>query len=306
MEMNNYQLQEVLTKHKKWLLGEDGGERAVLIDADLRGAVLTGADLRGAYLTRAVLTEADLTRAVLRGAYLTRAYLTRAVLTEADLRGAVLTEADLTRAVLRGADLTRAVLRGAVLRGAYLTRAVLSEAVLRGAYLTRAVLSEAVLSEAVLRGAVLSEAVLRGADLTRAVLRGAVLRGADLRWVKGLVKLMGVEPGNFYWKRFDAGLNNNGYQFFVGLNTLNDEEEFAADDRMLCSYPGFHFASRSWCAVNYSDRPLEARIRIPEDAQVNEPWATDGKASADKIEILQVFDTATGEDVTDQYRRPTP
>jgi len=56
--------------------------------------------------------------------------------------------------------------------------------------------------------------------------------------------------------------------------------------------------------VNYSDRPLEARIRIPEDAQINEPYATDGKASASAIEILQVFDVATGTDVTDQYGRP--
>ena len=162
------------------------------------------------------------------------------------------------------------------------------------------------LTGADLRRADLTGAVLRGADLRWAVLTGAVLTGAVLTDVAGMVKLMGVEPGNFYWKRFNVGLNNNGYQFFVGLNTLNDGEEFAADDRVLCSYPGFHFASRSWCAVNYSDRPFEARIRIPEDAQVNEPWATDGKASADKIEILQVFDTATGEDVTDQYRRPTP
>ena len=115
---------------------------------------------------------------------------------------------------------------------------------------------------------------------------------------------MGVEAGNFYWKRFDEGLKNNDFQFFVGLNTTREGEEFAADDRVLCSYPGFHFASRSWCAVNYANRPLEAKIRIPEDAQINEPWATDGKASADKIEILQVFDTVTGEDVTGQYRRP--
>ena len=64
----------------------------------------------------------------------------------------------------------------------------------------------------------------------------------------------------------------------------------------------FHFASKSWCDLNYGDRPLEAKIRIPEDAQINEPWATDGKASADMIEIIQVFDVATGEDVTDQYR----
>ena len=216
MEMNNYQLQEILTKHKKWLLGEDGGERAVLRGADLRRAVLRGADLRGADL--------------------------------------------------RGADLRRADLRGADLRGAD----------------------------------------LRWADLTEAVLRRADLRGADLTAAVGLVKLMGVEPGNYYWKRFGAGLNNNGFQFFVGLNNLNDGEEFAADDRVLCSYPGFHFASRSWCIENYPYRPLEAKIRIPMDAQVNEPWATDGNASADKIEILQVFDTTTGEDVTDQYRRATP
>ena len=112
---------------------------------------------------------------------------------------------------------------------------------------------------------------------------------------------MGVTQGNFYWKRFNYGLNNNGYQFKVGLNVLNPHETFADDDRVLCSYPGFHFASKSWCDVNYGDRPLEAKIRIPEDAKINEPWATDGKASADRIEIIQVFDVATGEDVTDQY-----
>ena len=195
----------------------------------------------------------------------------------------------------------RAVLTDAVLTDAVLRRADLSDAVLRRADLSDAVLTGAVLRWADLTGAVLTGAVLTGAVLTEAVLTGVVLTGA-----KGLVKLMGVELGNIYWKRFNAGLNNNGCQFFVGLNTLPDGEEFAADDRELYSYPGFHFASRSWCSVNYPDRPLEARIRIPMNAQVNEPWATDGKASADKIEILQVFDTTTGEDVTDQYRRDTP
>ena len=54
--------------------------------------------------------------------------------------------------------------------------------------------------------------------------------------------------------------------------------------------------------VNYGNRPLEAKIRIPLDAKINEPWATDGKASTDMIEIIQVFDVETGEDVTDSYR----
>lgn len=119
---------------------------------------------------------------------------------------------------------------------------------------------------------------------------------------KGCVKTMGVEAGNYYWKRFKPGLNNNGYQFRVGLNKLRDGEVFASDERIMCSHPGFHFASRSWCAANYPDRPLEARIRIPDGAQINEPWATDGKASADMIEIIQVFDVETGADVTDQFR----
>ena len=112
---------------------------------------------------------------------------------------------------------------------------------------------------------------------------------------------MGVSPGNIYWKRFDEGLNSNGFQFKVGLNTLRDGEVFADDERITCSYPGFHFASKTWCACEYSGRPLEAKIRIPEDAKINEPWATNGKASADKIEILQIFDTATGEEVTQNY-----
>ena len=160
------------------------------------------------------------------------------------------------------------------------------------ANLTRANLREANLREADLYGANLREANLREANLTR----------ANLINTKGLIKILGIEPGNYYWKRFNKGLNNNGYQFKVGINKLPTNETFASDDRVLCSYPGFHFASRSWCNLYYEDRPLEAKIRIPFEAKINEPWATDGKASADMIEIIQVFDVETGEDVTDQYR----
>ena len=206
----------------------------------------------------------------------------------ADLRGAYLRGANLTGANLTDANLTGAYLGGANLRGAYLRGANLTGAYLGGANLT---------------GANLTGANLTGANLTGANLTDANLTDANLTNTKNLIKIMGVEPCNTYWKRFDAGLDNNGYQFYVGLNTLREGEVFAADDRITCSYPGFHFASRSWCAVYYGDRPLEARIRIPEDAQINEPWATDGKASASAIEILQVFDVKTGKDVTDKYRR---
>jgi len=232
-------------------------------------------------------------RADLSGANLSWAYLSGAYLSGADLSGANLSKANLYGAILSGANLSGAYLSGADLSGANLSRANLYGAILSGANLSGANLSRANLS-----GANLSGANLYGANLSR-----ANLFRADLYKAKNLVKIMGVEPGNYYWKRFDKGLKNNNYQFYIGLNTLREDEVFASDDRVVCSHPGFHFASRSWCAVNYPNRPLEAHIRIPEDAQINEPWTTDGKASADKIEIIQVFDVKTGKDVTKKYER---
>jgi len=227
---------------------------------------------------------------------------------EAEFFRQAVEEAVKTGADLSGADLSGVNLSGTNLYRANLYRANLSDADLYGVNLYRANLYRANLSGANLSGADLSGVNLSGANLYRANLSGANLSGANLYRAnlsdtKNLVKIMGVEPGNFYWKRFEEGLCNNNYQFYVGLNTLRDNEVFASDDRVTCSYPGFHFASRSWCAVNYPDRPLEAKIRIPDDAQINEPWATDGKASADKIEILQVFEIRTGKDVTDDYRK---
>jgi hypothetical protein len=231
-----------------------------------------------------------------------RAELSGAELSDANLSDADLHYADLSDADLRRADLSNADLRYANLSDADLSDANLSHAELSDANLSHANLSHADLSGADLSGADLRYANLSHANLSHANLSGADLRRAELSDAKGLVKVMGVVPGNYYWKRFDAGLCNNDYQFRVGLNELQPGEVFADDERVLCSYPGFHFASRSWCAVNYPERPLEALIRIPEDAKINEPWATDGKASADKIEIIKVFDVATGEDVTDKYR----
>jgi len=188
---------------------------------------------------------------------------------------------------------TRANLYGAYLSRANLSRANLSDANLSGAYLSRANLY----------GANLSDANLYGAYLSRANLSRANLSDANLSGANNMVKVMGVEQGNIYWKRFEDGLCNNDYQFKVGINKLRKGEIFADDECVTCSSPGFHFASRSWCAVNYPDRPLEAKIKIPLKAKINEPWATDGKASADMIEILQIFDTKTGKDVTKLFRK---
>ncbi len=76
--LDNADLKRVLENHRKWLNGEEGGERADLREADLReanlreanlwGADLQGADLQGADLRGADLQGADLQRADLQGA----------------------------------------------------------------------------------------------------------------------------------------------------------------------------------------------------------------------------------------------
>ena len=82
--MKKEELEEVLRLHKMWLNEEEGGKKANLIGADLRGANLRGADLRGANLIGADLRGANLIGANLRGANLIGANLIGA-----NLRGAV-------------------------------------------------------------------------------------------------------------------------------------------------------------------------------------------------------------------------
>ena len=74
MTVTSDQLPKILERHRKWWLGQEGGQCADLQGADLQCADLQGADLRGAYL---------------QGAYLRGAYLRGAYLQGADLQGAV-------------------------------------------------------------------------------------------------------------------------------------------------------------------------------------------------------------------------
>lgn len=68
--MTRTELLEILERHRKWLAGEAGGQRADLSDADLRGADLREAklsytDLRGADLREANLSGDDLYKSCL-------------------------------------------------------------------------------------------------------------------------------------------------------------------------------------------------------------------------------------------------
>ena len=115
--MNKEKLKEILNKHFKWLIGEDG-ERANLRNADLSNFDLYGANLCGANLYGANLRGANLRNSDLYGANLCGANLYGADLRGADLRGANLRGANLRNSDLYGANLCGADLRAADLRGA--------------------------------------------------------------------------------------------------------------------------------------------------------------------------------------------
>ena len=58
--LDNADLKRVLENHRKWLKGEEDGERAAFLNIDLRGANLRDVDLRGADLMNANFKGADL------------------------------------------------------------------------------------------------------------------------------------------------------------------------------------------------------------------------------------------------------
>lgn len=120
MKMTQEELNEILRKHKLWLDGKKGGERADLTEANLTGLDLTKADLTWANFTGADLSRANFTGADLSWAKFKRADLTGAVLTRANLYTANLTDAKLTRAVLSWTNLTDVNLTDADLAGAYI------------------------------------------------------------------------------------------------------------------------------------------------------------------------------------------
>ena len=63
-KIDNKELKTILKKHRMWLNGEDGGERAVLREADMRGADMSGADMRWADMSGADMSGADMSGVV--------------------------------------------------------------------------------------------------------------------------------------------------------------------------------------------------------------------------------------------------
>lgn len=119
MEITQERLNEIIASHAKWLLGEDGGERADLSNANLCGSNLSGTDLRGANLHGANLCDADLCDADLSGSNLRGVNLSNANLHGANLYGANPCDANLHGVSLNDVNLSGANLCGATLDQTY-------------------------------------------------------------------------------------------------------------------------------------------------------------------------------------------
>lgn len=109
--MKQEELNGIMKRHKAWLEGKFGGERADLHGADLWGAILDDSELQGAILRGAILEDSKLQGAILRGTNLRQSDLRKS-----NLQSAILEDSELQGADLRGALLQHSNLRGAGLR----------------------------------------------------------------------------------------------------------------------------------------------------------------------------------------------
>lgn len=135
--MTKKELEGIIERHGKWLLGEEDGVFADLSGVDLEGLDLIGANLKRANLKRAKLRWANLSNADLSGANLKEVDLSGAKLklakligvdlSKAYLNSANLSDADLREANLKCADLGKANTKGADLRGANLECAAINK-----------------------------------------------------------------------------------------------------------------------------------------------------------------------------------
>ena len=263
--MTKEEINEVLKLHKKWLLKEEGGKRAILVGVDLQGAKLVEANLEGAYLFGANLRTADLQRANLK----------RASLMLSDLRGINLMGANLEQANLNGADLE-------VFIRANLAIADLREANLKGAQLRGANL----------RGANLMGADLSGADLAGADLRYAVLDGADLTDVENFpfpnLNILRNQKGKIRaFKLVDKnyeGVFQGGIKYEIGKTI--EERDYDPDEKVLCSR-GLNVATLEWCLKYKEKGNIILEVEFESEDIIAIPYATDGNFRVKRCKVIR-------------------
>ena len=262
--MTKEEIDEVLELHKKWLFKKEGGKRAILYEADLRGANLAEANLEEAYLFGANLRLANLWRANLK----------RASLRETDLRGVNLMGANLEQANLNGAHLEVFV------------RAKPAVANLRGANLKGASLRGANLGTAYLVGADLS-----GADLMWADLRGAKLDEANLTDVRNFpfpdLNILRNQTGKIRaFKLVDKnyeGVFQGGVKYEIGKTI--EERNYDPDEKFLCSR-GLNVATLEWCLRYKEKGNIILEVEFTAEDIVAIPYATYGNFRVKRCKVI--------------------
>lgn len=94
------ELAKKIKLHQKWMRGEEGGERLVLIGYNLRHSDLSGSNLRHSNLSGSNLRHSDLSYSDLSGSNLRNSDLSYSDLSYSDLRGSNLSHSDLSRSNL--------------------------------------------------------------------------------------------------------------------------------------------------------------------------------------------------------------
>jgi len=227
------ELDDLLRKHKKYLIGQPGGGRLVLKYKDLSNldfrkldcsqADFTGCKMRNANLSHGLfegvsffscdlqfanLESSDFRNADFRGAMVSGANLANANLAKADLREGQIMISDRTglmsnrknasadgRAVFDGARLCEANLQGMRAQNASFAETDLS-----GADLTHANLSRASFKEANL-----SDADFSGSDMSNSDLSGSIMTGAVLEQIGDRnLKLSGIVTDETVGKRLES------------------------------------------------------------------------------------------------------
>lgn len=80
----NPEVEEILRKHKLWLLGEEGGEYLDLSEANLNGAIFTGAKCRNASFVNVCFTKADFSSTQMPFSDFTKASMRRCFFAQTD------------------------------------------------------------------------------------------------------------------------------------------------------------------------------------------------------------------------------
>lgn len=184
---------EILEKHRLWLEGAEGGERACLRNKtikglpNLRGICLRKADLHAARFLNCNLTAADFSEADCTAAHFDKSNMegcnfTGADLSKATLNKANLSSADFSNAHIAGADFSGTDLRGARFRdaddGFVVTH--FDGADMRVANLCYSNLHCGIFKNAQLDGVDASGAKMEFASFVNTSLKNACFYGADL------------------------------------------------------------------------------------------------------------------------------